>query len=88
MVSMCCRVQINWFSGRTLQPSIVLVVADIYVPLDFLVEGHVSGTVLPVLTLSFFSTWLLPLRLVFFILLFCVQSHSAIRYAGRWQAPD
>ena len=37
-------------------------------PSDFLVDGQVSGLgiVHPLLTLSFNSTWILPLRVVFF----------------------
>ena len=56
----------NWVSGRTLQPSIESVVANSFVPLDFLVDGLVSGlgTVYPLLTLNFFSTWILPLHVV------------------------
>ena len=48
----------NWVSGRTLQPSIESVVANSFVPSDFLVDGQVSGlgTVHPLLTLNFFST--------------------------------
>ena len=57
----------NWVSGRTLQPSIESVVANSFVPSDFLVDGQVSGlgTVHPLLSLNFFSTWILPLHVVF-----------------------
>ena len=43
------------------------VVANSFVPSDFLVDGQVSGlgTVHPLLTLSFYSTWILPLHVVF-----------------------
>ena len=42
----------NCVSGRTLQPSIESVVANSFVPSDFLVDGQVSGlgTVHPLLT--------------------------------------
>ena len=52
------RVPTNWVSDRTLQPSIESVVANSFVPSDFLVDGQVSGlrTVHPPLTLSFVST--------------------------------
>ena len=33
----------NWVSGRTLQQSIESVVANSFVPSDFLVDGQVSG---------------------------------------------
>ena len=58
------RVPTNWVSGRTLQPPIESVVANSFVPSDFLVDGPVSGlgTVHPLLTLSFVSTWILPLQ--------------------------
>ena len=51
------RVPTNLVSGRTLQPSIGSVVANSFVPSDFLVDGQVSGlgTVHPLITLSFFS---------------------------------
>ena len=60
------RVPTNWVSGRTFQPSIESVVANSFVPSDFLVDGQVSGlgTVQPLLTLNFFSTWILPLHVV------------------------
>ena len=66
VVSTRRRVPINWVSGRTLQPSIESVVANSFVPSDFLVDGQVSelGTVHPLLTLSFVSTWILPLHVV------------------------
>ena len=56
----------NWVSDRTLQPSIESVVANSFVPSDFLVDGQVSGlgTVHPLLTLKFFSTWILPLHVL------------------------
>ena len=57
----------NWVSDRTLQPSIESVVAGSFVQSYFLVDGQVSGlgTVHPLLTLRFFSTWILPLHVVF-----------------------
>ena len=60
------RVPTNWVSDRTLQPSIESVVANSFVPSDFLVDGQVSGlgTVHPLITLSFVSTWILPLHFV------------------------
>ena len=63
VVSTRRRVPTNWVSGRTLQPSIESVVANSFVPSDFLVDGQVSGlgTVHPLLTLNFFSAWILPL---------------------------
>ena len=63
VVSTRRRVPINWVSGRTLQPSIESVVANSFVPSDFLVDDQVSGlgTAHPLLTLSFFSAWILPL---------------------------
>ena len=62
VVSTRRRVPTNWVSGMTLQPSIESVVANSFVPSDFLVDGQVSGlgTVHPLLTLNFFSTWILP----------------------------
>ena len=56
----------NWVFGRKLQPSIESVVANSFVPSDFLVDGQVSGlgTMLPLLTLTFLSTWILPLHIV------------------------
>ena len=55
VVSTRRRVPTNWVSGRTLQPSIESVVANSFVPSDFLVDGQVSGlgTVRPLLTLNF-----------------------------------
>ena len=49
-----------------MQRSIALVIANSFVPLDFLVDGQVSGlgTVHPLLPLNFFSTWVLPLHVV------------------------
>ena len=66
VVSTRSRVQTNWVSSRTLQTSIESVVANSFVPSDFLVDGQVSGlgTVHPLLTLSFVSTWILPLHVV------------------------
>ena len=57
VVSTRRRVRTNWVSGRTLQPSIESVVANSFVPSDFLVDGQVSGHHL--LTLNFFITWIL-----------------------------
>ena len=67
VVSTHRRVPTNWVSGRTLQPSIELVIANTFVPSDFIVDGQVSGlgTVHLLLTLNFFSTWILPLHVVF-----------------------
>ena len=47
-----------------LQPSTETVIANTSVPLDFLVDGQVIGlgTVHPLLTSNFFSTWLLLLE--------------------------
>ena len=80
VVSMRRRIPTNWVSGRTLQPSIESFVANYFVPSDFLEDGQVSGlgTVHPLLTLNFFSTWILPLHIVFLLLLFCAQSPSAM----------
>ena len=66
MVSTRRRVPTNWVSGRTLQPFIESVVANSFVPSDFLVDGQVSGlgTVHPLFTINFFSTWILPLHVV------------------------
>ena len=77
VVSTRRRVPTNRVSGRTLQPYIESVVTN-SVTTDFLLDGQVSGlgTVHPLLTLNFFSRWILPLHLVFFPLLFCVQSPS------------
>ena len=60
------RVPTNWVSGWTFQPSIESVVANSFVPSDFLVDGQVRGlgTVHPLLTLSFVSSWILPLHVV------------------------
>ena len=78
VVSTRRRVPTNWVSGRTLQPFLESVVANSFEPSDFLVDGQVSwlGTVQPLLTISFFSKWILPLHVVFFFfpLLLCVQS--------------
>ena len=65
MVSTRRRIPINWVSDRTLQPSIESVVANSFVPSDFLVDGQVSGlgTVHPLLTLNFLSAWILPLHI-------------------------
>ena len=43
VVSTRRRVPTNWVSGRTFQPSIESVVANSFVPSDFLVDGQVSG---------------------------------------------
>ena len=66
VVSTHRRVPTNLVSGRTLQPCIESVVANSFVPSDFLVDGQVSrlGTVHPLLTLDFFSTWIHPLHVV------------------------
>ena len=66
VVSTRRRITTNWVSGRTLQPSIESVVANSFVPSDFLVNGQISGlgTVHPLLTLNFLSTWILPLYVV------------------------
>ena len=68
VVSTCRRVPTNLVSGRTLQPSIESVVANSFLPSDFLVDGQVSGlaTVHPLLTLIFRSNWILPLHVFFF----------------------
>ena len=67
VVSTRRRVPTNWFSGRTLQPSIESIIVNSFVPSDFLVDGQVSGlgTVHHLLTFTFFSTWILPLHVVF-----------------------
>ena len=80
VVSACRRVPTNLASGRTLQPSIESVVANSFVPSDFLVDGQVSGlgTVHPLLTFKFFSIWILSLHVVFFPLIFCAQSPLAM----------
>ena len=74
------RVPTNWFSGRTLQPSIESVVANTFVPSDFLVDGQVSGlgTVHPHLNLDFLSTWIPPLHVAFLSSIFCVQSPTTM----------
>ena len=61
VVSTLRLVPTNWVSGRTLQPSIESVVANSFVPSDFLVDGQVSGlgTVHPLLAIHFISTWIL-----------------------------
>ena len=66
VVSTSRRVPTNWISGRTLQPSIESVVANSFVPSDFLVDGQVCGlgTVHPFLTLSVVNTWIPPLHVV------------------------
>ena len=62
VVSTHRRVPTNCVLGRTLQSSIKLVVESFSVPSDFLVDGEISGlgTVHPLLTINFFSTWVLP----------------------------
>ena len=76
VVSTRRQVPTNRVSGRKLQPSIESVVANSFEPLDFLVDGQVSGlgTVHPLLTLSFFSTWILPLHFVFFLSYFVYKA--------------
>ena len=66
VVSTRRQVPTNWVSGRTLQRSNESVVANSFVPSNFIVDGQVSGlgTVHPLLTLSFFSTWNLPFHVV------------------------
>ena len=66
VVSTRRRVPTNWVSGRTLQLFIESVVANSFVPSDFLVDGQVNGlgTVHPLITFNFFSTWILPLHVV------------------------
>ena len=61
------RFPTNWVSGRTFQPFIESVVASSFVPSDFLVDGQDSGlgTVHPLHTLNFLSTWIPPLHVVF-----------------------
>ena len=73
VVSTCWCILTNWVSGRSLQPSIESVVTNSFVPSDFLVDGQVSGlgTVHPLLTMNFFSTWILPLIL-------CAKTPSAM----------
>ena len=58
-------VRTNRVSGRMLQSFTEPVIANSSVPSDFLVEGQVSGlgTVHPLLTLKFISTWFLPLHM-------------------------
>ena len=69
------RVPTNWVFGRTLQSSIESVVANSFVPSDLLVDGQVSGlgTVHPLLTLSFFCTWILPINVFFYYLILCIK---------------
>ena len=76
VVSTRRRVPTNWVSGRTLQPSIESVIANSFVPSDFLVDDQVSGlgTVHPLLTFSFFSAWILPLHIVFSSLILCTKT--------------
>ena len=79
MVAARRQVPTNWVSGKTLQPSIESLVANSFAPYDFLVDGKVSGlgTVHPLLTLSFFSTWILPLLVVSFSsLILCAKPHG------------
>ena len=66
VVSTRRRVPTKWVSDRTLQPSIESDVANSFVPSDFLEDGQVSGlgTVHPLLTFDFLSTWILPLHVV------------------------
>ena len=67
VVSTRMRVPTNWVSGRTMQPSIESVVANSFASSDFLVDGQVSGlgTVHPLLTLNFFSTWIHSLQVFY-----------------------
>ena len=90
VVSTRRRVLTNWVFGRTLQPSIESVVANSFVPSDFLVDGQVSGlgTVHPLLTLSFFSTWILPLHVVCSPSYFVYKALRRWSYGSRGQAPD
>ena len=80
VVSTRRRVPTNWVSDRTLQPTIESAVTNSFVPSDFLVDGQVSGlgTVHPLLTINFLSTWILPLHVVCIPLPFCLQSHSVM----------
>ena len=80
VVSTRRRVSTNWVSSRTLQPSIESVVANSFVPSDFLVDGQVSGlgTVHHLLTLDFLSTWILPLHVVCSPSYFVYKSPSAM----------
>ena len=66
VVSTRRRVPTNWVSGKILQPSIESVVANSFVPSDFLVDGQVSWlwTVNHLLNLSFVSKWILLLHVV------------------------
>ena len=66
VVSTRRQVPTDFVFGRTLQPSHTLV-TNSFVPSDFLVDDQVSGlgTVHPLITLDFFSSWILPLHVVF-----------------------
>ena len=90
VVSTRRRVPTNWVSGGTLQPSIESVVANSFVPSDFLVDGQVSGlgTVHPILTLSFISTWILLLHVVCSPSCFVYKALRRWSYGSRGQAPD
>ena len=79
VVSTRRRVPTNWVTGRTLQPSIESVVANSFVPSDFLVDGQVSGlgTVHPLLTLASLAHGFF-IFMFFSPLLFCLQSPSAM----------
>ena len=54
----------NCVSSLMMRPTTEPVIVNFSVPSDFLVEVQVSGlgTVHPLLTLSFISTWFLPLQ--------------------------
>ena len=84
------RVPTNFFSGRTLQSSIESFDGNSFMPLDFIVDGQVSGlgTMHSLLTLSFFRTWILPLHVVVFSsLILCTTPYGdgAIDEGGRLQ---
>ena len=88
VVSTRTQVPINWVSSRTFQTSIESVVANLFLPSDFLVDGQVCwlGTVHLLLTMSLFCTWILPLHAVFFSSL--ILCYSAMELwmtgAGSW----
>ena len=75
VVSTCRRVQTNRVSGRTLQPYIVSVIANSFVPSDFLVDGQVSGlgTVHPLLPLTSLAHGFFFFMLCFFPLILCTK---------------
>ena len=72
VVSTHRRVPANLVSGRTLQPSIV---ADSFVPSDFLADGQVSGlrTLHTILTSNFFGTWIFLFMFFFSSLILCTK---------------